>query len=110
MNVAGWTTVETASGKAYKYDDSQQSAFLSANSACFASSGLDEPIGPLPSAKESYRSMVNMHACLRQAGFDLGDPPSFQSFDDAGSRWTPYEEILVSDLAKAEQTCPQNGF
>lgn len=110
MIAAGWPPVQTASGKAYTFDDSQQSAFMVANSSCLESSGLNEPIGPLPTVEESFRSMANMHACLELAGFEVKSAPTFQSFSDDNGRWTPYEDISFREMDDAEAVCPQNGF
>lgn len=100
MSDDGWATIQTDTGEAYKFDDAQHDAFLASNSRCLKASGLNEPLSPEPDAESSYRAMINMHACLVEAGFAPGDPPLFRPSPAQIAGGHPTKRFPSSNLKK----------
>ena len=81
--------------------------------ACTSEHGFDQPPEPLTDAQlsELYDDLVEVKECLEEAGHEVDDPPSLQSFvDSQGAAWHPYDSLDPSSLAEfqdVERQCPQ---
>ena len=60
---------------------------------------------------DRYAFLLEMKACLEGEGYDVGEPPSRDSFlDAAGANWYPYAEITPANEAewiRLNERCPQ---
>ena len=115
MQDAGWLSHEMEEGGViFGAPAEQESAFKESEDACEASAGMDTSLPATPLSEEDFRrgyeSMVSLRECLDSAGYEVGEPPTLQSYIDSDAAWTPTVDVPPTDLLGAEEACPQGSF
>lgn len=64
-----------------------------------------EPPAPLTDEQFAswYDYVLSQTACLRDAGYPVGDPPPEQVFIDSEAEWDPYEELALRGAPPSQE-------
>lgn len=121
----GWDAEETGDGGITSdIPEGQEDAYNADLASCQEENGFDKLAPKLtePELRLVYLMELDTADCIRDEGFDPGNPPSEQSFVDAalvnGNVWDPYEAVYGASNAQVTeeeyfallQTCPRPGY
>jgi hypothetical protein len=61
--------------------------------------------------REYYDALLSAQECIRAQGIELPPPPTFDTWVEAGRRWSPHANIPDTvDFWEIHRICPQPGL
>lgn len=121
----GWDTVVSGDGGiSSTIPEGQDESYDADLAACQEEHGFDAiaPALTEPELRRLYLMELDTADCLRDEGYDPGQPPSEQSFVDAalidGNAWDPYAEVYTTSNSQVSEDeyfallekCPRPGY
>ncbi len=99
-------------------DSATQDLLEKAAADCNARFPLPQHLADKTLTDTAYQRMLDTRACIVAHGFDVSEPPTFDTWKDSDwqSAWNPYAELVnaTNSLAKDKlfalaNACPQSG-